>query len=62
MITQNDGFPTDTISNHHLVPTTSSYPNEQPIYISSTYNVIITFNTFIKFIKKIIILFETFKL
>lgn len=43
MITQNDGFPTDTISNHHLVPTTSSYPNEQPISISPTYNVIMPF-------------------
>jgi len=47
MITQNDGFPTDTISNHHLVPTTSSYPNEQPISITSTYNVIMHFNTLI---------------
>lgn len=43
MITQNDGFPTDTISNHHLVPTTSSYSYEQPISISSTYNVIVYF-------------------
>lgn len=41
MITQSDGFPTDIISNQHLVPTTSSYPYEQPISISSTYNVII---------------------
>ncbi|KAL4091877.1 hypothetical protein QTP88_026489 [Uroleucon formosanum] len=38
MITQNDGFPTDSISNHHLVPTTSSYPNDQIISISPTYN------------------------
>lgn len=44
MITQNDGFPTDTISNHNLVPTTSSYPYEQPISMSSTYTVIIQLN------------------
>jgi len=46
MITQNDGFPTDTISNHHLVPTTSSYPNEQPISISNTFNVIMHFTSY----------------
>ncbi|XP_050533463.1 diacylglycerol lipase-beta [Daktulosphaira vitifoliae] len=32
MITQNDGFPNDNISNHNLVQPIATYPFEQPIY------------------------------